>query len=143
MKTIFLVACANTKINKAVKAKELYNSEWFKKARRFAEANADEWFIISAKHGLVNPEETIAPYNEMLNDKSYTKRRNWFMNCLDQLFFDANVNLLDTESVKFVILAGEKYFELFADCLPMLGINFELPLQGKGIGQQLQFFNQN
>jgi hypothetical protein len=34
--------------------------------RRFVEASCDRWFILSALHGPVDPDEVIAPYDESL-----------------------------------------------------------------------------
>jgi len=41
----------------------LYISDWFLKARRYAEASGCDWLILSAQYGLVAPDRVIAPYN--------------------------------------------------------------------------------
>jgi hypothetical protein len=35
--------------------------------RRYAESHADAWCILSAKHGLVEPAQVLAPYEVTLN----------------------------------------------------------------------------
>ena len=43
------------------KAKDLYTSDWFRKARAYVEHRGGPWFILSAEHGLVDPETVIGP----------------------------------------------------------------------------------
>ncbi len=52
-------------------------SEWFLRARRYVEASRCPWFILSAKYGLVSPDEVIAPYEKTLNDMGAGERREW------------------------------------------------------------------
>jgi hypothetical protein len=45
-------------------------------ARRFAQANADKWFIFSAKHGLLDPGAIIAPYDLRISALSDAEQSN-------------------------------------------------------------------
>ena len=56
-------------------AKDLYISDWFVKARAHVEQAGNEWFILSAEHGLVHPENVIAPYERTLNAMGIADRR--------------------------------------------------------------------
>ena len=38
-------------------------------ARRYAETHAERWYILSAAHGLVDPERIIDPYDISLNGR--------------------------------------------------------------------------
>ncbi|WP_395858435.1 DUF6884 domain-containing protein [Arthrobacter sp. KBS0702] len=38
----------------------------FKKASAYAELTCDRWYILSAKHGLLHPDEIIQPYDMRL-----------------------------------------------------------------------------
>lgn len=58
---MFLVSCVGDKHSKPLPARELYRSDWFLKARAYVEAQGEEWFILSAKYGLVSPDQVIAP----------------------------------------------------------------------------------
>lgn len=49
----------------------------FHRARAYVEATGYQWFILSAKHGLVAPDEMIAPYDETLNTIGVGDRRKW------------------------------------------------------------------
>lgn len=61
-RTVYLVACTKTKAAGPRAAKDLYTSPWFRKARRYVESRPGCWFILSAEHGLLDPETVIAPY---------------------------------------------------------------------------------
>lgn len=37
-------------------AADLYTSDWFRKARAYAERYADTWFVLSALHGVLAPD---------------------------------------------------------------------------------------
>src|ERR1700733_4946525 len=58
-----------------MRAEQLYCSELFYKSRRYAQANFDAWLILSAKHGLVKPCDTVAPYDCKLTTLSSDERR--------------------------------------------------------------------
>lgn len=65
-RTVVLVGCVKSKQQTAVPARVLYTSSLFLARRRFAEHFSDRWFILSALHGLVDPEQTLAPYEQVL-----------------------------------------------------------------------------
>ena len=54
--TVYLISCVSRKPKRACAAGDLYVSDLFRKARRYAEASGCSWFILSAEHGLVAPE---------------------------------------------------------------------------------------
>lgn len=62
---MILIQCTKSKRDEAAKAKYLYDeSRYFNAMRDYAEATGEMWFILSAKHGLLDPETVIEPYNE-------------------------------------------------------------------------------
>ena len=75
--TICLVSCVSAKRTTPALAKDLYQSDWFIKARAYAESVGSCWFILSAKYGLVRPDEMIEPYEMTLNTMGVAERRNW------------------------------------------------------------------
>lgn len=75
--TVALVACAAAKLDHPAPAKDLYVSSLFRKSRAYAERNADAWYILSAKHGLVSPAATIEPYDLTLNSMAIADGRRW------------------------------------------------------------------
>jgi hypothetical protein len=120
---VVLVACCGKKLPYAAPAKDLYQSELFKKSRRYAEQHGDRWLILSAKHGVVHPDATIEPYDETLNDKPAGERREWAEKVATQLAIED----------RYTVLAGDAY------CGWSGRFNVARPMRGLGIGQQLSF----
>jgi hypothetical protein len=77
MTRIALVSCTATKLPRATPARDLYRGTWFSLARAWAETFADRWYILSAQHGLVNPDRVIAPYDAALTRQSSEERTAW------------------------------------------------------------------
>ncbi|MEZ5645025.1 MAG: hypothetical protein R3E99_07720 [Burkholderiaceae bacterium] len=75
--TVYLVSCVSQKGERACEARDLYVSDLFRKARRYAEASGCLWFVLSAEHGLVAPGQVIAPYERTLNTMKVADRRLW------------------------------------------------------------------
>lgn len=121
-----LVACSGSKLDKAAPASEFYTSPLFKKSRDWAKANTDEWLILSAKHGLVDPSKRLVPYDLALSSLTAADRRKWAAKVKKQLG-----DRYDLEGVKFIVLAGKDYRGAVA------GLPHEVPMKGKGIGDQL------
>jgi len=135
MRTIVLVACASSKQARAAQAKELYTSSLFRKAYAYAESlKPDAIYILSAKHGLVKPEQVLEPYNTTLNKMPKAKREEWAGRVLEQLR-----GCCDLEHDRFVFLAGSNYR---AGIIPHLK-HYETPLQGLGIGKQLAWLGEH
>src|ERR1044071_2627962 len=83
--SIFLVSCVRRKLPTPAPARELYVSTWFKFARDHVEQTGHKWFILSALHGLVRPEDVVAPYEKTLNKMSRSERATWAESVLNQL----------------------------------------------------------
>lgn len=131
---IGLVACCGPKLDYSASAQDLYTSPLFTKSRAWVEANCDRWFILSAKHGLVLPSEIIDPYNETLSGSSKAHRISWASKVAAQM---AELDLMPTDS--FQVLAGNDY----CDWIGLVPQQSFRPMQGLGIGQQLQWLTQS
>ena len=79
---------------------------------------------------MVDLNEYIEPYNETLNEKKDNEIKKWAKNVVDQI-----KEKHDITKDKFIFLAGNKYRKYI---LPHLK-NYEIPLEGLGIGKQLAF----
>jgi hypothetical protein len=138
MAKIVLISCVKRKLKgaKNVPAKDMYNSPLFKKAWAYAKSlNSDKIYILSAKHGLLNPDTKIDYYDESLVNASVSKRKEWTDKVLTQMK-DAG---LDTQNDTFIFLAGKAYYDYLQKELT----NCEFPYAGKGsIGYILQFLTQ-
>lgn len=131
--SLYLVSCVGEKLAVCSPARDLYVSAWFEKARAFVEAAGGSWFILSAKHGLVAPEEPIEPYDLTLNRMPADERRKWADGVFEQLV----PRLGGGRTVVF--LAGKRYQEFLVDRLVSLGVRVDVPMQHMGIGQQLSW----
>lgn len=85
MKSIVLIACSREKRAERAPAKDLYLSERFRLCRTAAEAYADKWFIVSAKHGLVDPERILSPYDTTLPNMTSCEVEVWNKKVKNQL----------------------------------------------------------
>src|SRR4051812_24833351 len=103
MSRICLVACASSKLDYSAPAGELYASTLFLKSRAWAKKFCDRWYILSAKHGLLDPTQVIEPYNITLNDMRVDERKRWSAKVLNELL------KLTTSSDHIVFLAGNNY----------------------------------
>jgi hypothetical protein len=95
----------------------------------------DRWFILSAKHGLLRPDEVVAPYEETLNTMSADRRRAWASAVCRQLMEVTSPG--DT----LVFLAGSRYREGLIPELLHRGCKVEVPMEGLTIGRQLQWLD--
>lgn len=128
---LYLVSCVSRKGDAPAPAKDLYQSDWFGKARVWVEQTGQPWFILSAKYGLVHPEAVIAPYEKTLNTMPAAERRDWAADTIKQL----EPHLDGVESVVF--LAGQRYREHLESPLQSRDIAVSAPMAGLGIGRQL------
>ena len=132
-KIVFLVSCVAKKSARSMPARALYCSDLFEKSRDFVERQKGEWFILSAKHGLVAPNQVIEPYNETLKDKTASERFQWAHGVIE------NLRPHCPPGTTVVILAGEKYREFLVSLLHELRCTVEIPMEGLKIGEQLSW----
>ena len=131
MQTIILIACASKKVDHRARARDLYKSDLFEKSLAYAESlHPDAIYILSAKHGLLDPETEIEPYDVTLNRMSAAERKKWARGVLARLG-----QVSDLRHDRYVILAGTRYRQ---DLTPHLA-HTEIPMEGLRIGEQLQF----
>lgn len=135
--TIYLVSCVSKKRAAPSPAKDLYRSEWFLRARRYVEATGSPWFILSAKYGLVPPDQVLAPYEQTLNTMGVADRRAWARRVQAQMDHDL------PHTQRIVVFAGQRYREYLMAYLHRRGFTVEIPLEGLGIGEQLSWFGRH
>ena len=130
---IHLLSCVGQKQPLPAPARDLYISSWFCKARSYTESTGRPWFVLSAKHGLVHPDELISPYDLTLNTMPVAGRRQWAGRVLTQL----EPHLGGVGSVVF--LAGQRYREFLEPSLRSRGLVVSVPMEGLRIGEQLRW----
>jgi hypothetical protein len=74
---LVLIGCVRTKRANACAAAELFTSPLFEGRRRYAVGRGLPWYILSAKFGLLAPDDVIGPYDVYLADQSPAYRKAW------------------------------------------------------------------
>jgi hypothetical protein len=132
---IALVSCVKSKRSTPAPAKDLYTSTLFRGLRRYAEANADRWYILSAEHGLLDPDEVIAPYERTLNAMGKADRVRWAEGV------QRRTEVLPA-GAEIIVLAGARYREGLIPFLRARGLTVQIPMEGLSFGRQLSFLQQ-
>jgi Family of unknown function (DUF6884) len=161
--SVGLVACGATKLGRPAPARDLYCSPLFRKASAYAAATYDRWFILSAKHYLVDPCEVLDPYDVSLKGMTVDGRAHWasMVECslrcghrtrtpgrqvagdpllLGQWIDEGRTRGLSRE-VDLWLHAGADYID---PLLPLLArvpeFAVHLPLRGMQIGERLHWY---
>lgn len=130
MKRIVLISCVSQKLSYREKVRYLYTSTLFKLNLKYAESlKPDEIYVLSAKHGLIDLNQEISPYEQTLNNMPVAEVKEWAEGVLESLSSIATLN-----EDEFTFLAGDKYRKYL---LPHIK-NVSLPLKGLRIGEQLK-----
>lgn len=126
---VFLVSCVGQKLAQPAPARDLYTSDWFRKARAFVESHTSgPWGILSALHGLVPSTTELAPYDLTLSDYNQADRLRWGQRTA------LSIRHVFPMHTPLVILAGRQYRDLILGYLT--GYDVQVPMAGLGIGQQ-------
>lgn len=152
--TIALIGCGKTKHKIACKAKDLYTGPLFTACRKWAERFADQWWIASAKHLILEPDKIIEPYDTSMSNLAADARR-WRARQIQQHFHSRWVSccqfgksksgfVVATRKPRVVLLAGKNYLTGFRELRDRQNDRycFETPLEGLGVGQQLAWLKQ-
>lgn len=134
---IVLVSCVKTKRPEAAAAKDLYISALFRKERSYAERRGVPWYILSAEHGLVAPEQCLAPYERYLPDESLTYRDEWGVKVVDDL--EQVEGPMKGKVIE--IHASAVYLDAIRSRLQSRGAVILEPLRGLPMGKRLQWYD--
>jgi hypothetical protein len=136
MKIVTLVSCGADKLSQIAPAEDLYTSPLFKMSRHWAE-RSDEWFILSAKHGLLDPKSLTAPYDVSLRELDHYQRVAW----ADAVTGSVVSRFPEPSSTTVVILAGSFYVGLIETRLLDRGYIVLKPLYRLPIGRRLRYLS--
>lgn len=136
---IGLVGCTKSKRERRVPARDLYSvSALFRGRVAFVEKSCDQWLVLSAKHGVVHPDQELDPYDLTLVGAGMKRKRDWATRVLDEL----RGNMGELRGKTFEIHAGRDYWGFgLRDGLARGGASVVIPTEGLGQGQQLQFYS--
>lgn len=131
------MGCVKSKRDPPSPAKDLYTSTLFVGRRRYVERNCDRWFVLSALHGLLDPDQVIEAYDVSLADADEAFRARWSAAVLAQL--ERHLGRLD--GTTFEVHAGSAYRDHgLVSGLRAAGATVEEPAAGLNFGQQLAFY---
>lgn len=133
---IVLVSCVKTKQLAAAAGKDLFTSALFRKGRSYAERAGVPWYILSSEHGLVAPEQWVAPYDRYLREESSTYREAWGANVVGDL--ERAEGPIKGKVIE--IHAGAAYVNAIRPDLQSRGALIVEPLQGLRFGERLRWY---
>jgi hypothetical protein len=130
-----LVSCGAAKLARPAPAADLYTGPLFRKARGYAEAAGHPWFILSARHGLVEPTAVLEPYDTKLADLTPAEQTAWADGVARALLYRGFGGWGVIE-----VHAGDGYARPLRAALGPLALEVVEPLAGLGIGQRLRWY---
>ena len=108
-KIAIITACSKQKLMRISLAKNLYQGDIFRKTKRIAEKLRADFYILSAKYGLIEDSKVIRPYNTVLQYKKDIK-------ALQETLDPALLAKLESYDKVFLIM-GKNYKEVLAPFL--------------------------
>ena len=136
-RTLGLISCTKVKKNYPCRAREMYAaSDLFRKAYAYAIKHYDDVAILSAKYGLLSPDEEIIPYELTLNKMTKAYQNAWAERVFTQL-----KNRFPFDQISTVFFhAGIAYRRHLVPLLVEQGIRCVAPMQGLGLGKQKAWY---
>ncbi|WP_051684257.1 DUF6884 domain-containing protein [Blastococcus sp. URHD0036] len=132
---VVLIGCSSSKAPSARQAAELFTGAAFTKASELARRGSAPWYVLSAKFGLLDPTEVVAPYDVYLADQPRTYRTAWGAWVVAQL-----ATRHDLARAVVEVHAGRAYCEPLAAPLAAAGATLTEPLAGLGLGKRLAWY---
>ncbi|WP_147332037.1 DUF6884 domain-containing protein [Geodermatophilus marinus] len=132
---VVLVGCSSSKAPTARPAAELFTGAAFTKARDLAISTGAPWYVVSAKFGLLDPAEVVAPYDVYPPDQPASYRAAWGAWVVAQLA--SRHELCGTE---VEVHAGRAYCDPLRAPLAAAGATLVEPLAGLTQGERLAWY---
>ena len=130
---IAIISCSKTKRAGVHKAQDLYTSLRFNLSWEYANKHFDCVYILSAKHGLLDPETRIRDYNFSMAEMSAEERRSWSRRVA------VTLEEYTSPSDELSFFCGIPYREHVIALLTEKGFSCESPLRGLPFGRQTQW----
>jgi hypothetical protein len=128
---IVLISCCGPKLDRPAPARLLYRSELFRSSMAWATSRRARIYILSAKYGLIGPDDVVAPYDRQLADMSKEGLELWAK---------AVAKKVDSlPAGRTVLLAGRLYGSFESHCSRVV----EKPLEHLKIGSRLRWLKEN
>jgi hypothetical protein len=122
---VVLVASSGSHGPSPVPVAALFQSPGFASARAYAEQSGFPWFVLSSKHGLLDPGDVVSPYDVQIDERSASYRAAWGEWVVAQL--SERVAL---EGVTVEVHGGVDFAQPLRSPLSRRGASLDLPLPG-------------
>lgn len=137
---LVLIGCVKSKLPGSHRARDLYTSPLFRGRVAHAASTATPWWVLSAKYGLVDPDDVIEDYDVTLDDANLATRTEWANRVLASI--DQRIGSIAGKLVE--IHAGDQYRDRsLIRGLEARGATVSVPLLGLGFGRQLAWYAGN
>jgi cytoplasmic iron level regulating protein YaaA (DUF328/UPF0246 family) len=123
---IAIVQCGKAKLAYPAPAQVLYTGGIFRALRPIAERQAERWYILSAKHGLLQPSRVIAPYDVKMPTEP---DREWV-----ETHVLRPLREWEPKVREILALCSERYCGVWVDEMRARGIIVETPIRGLTLG---------
>lgn len=127
-----LVCCGKQKLAVPAPARELYQSTLFRKTRSFVERRYDGWFVLSALHHVLTPDQVVEPYECKLSRQSTTQ---WAAVVAGQLAEQVS------PGCQLDYFGGATYGQVVVE-LKAMGYEVQQPLAGLQVGERLHWLKE-
>ena len=119
-----ITSCSKTKLDHKALASEIYQGDLFKKSKLIASKLNADFYIMSAKHGLIKGDKVIKPYDTFIRTREDIKRlrTNLSSKLIEELI----------QYEKVIIIMGRKYREILH---PFFQDNFYMITSSTGLGE--------
>ncbi|WNB93083.1 DUF6884 domain-containing protein [Bacillus sp. NEB1478] len=134
---IGLLATARKKALKPSAAIDLYISPLFIKSVQYAQSHYDDFYFYSAKEGLLKKDQHIEPYNVSIKNFSPSEKREW----AEKVILELLEHVKPEQSIIY-LHGGWVYREHLQPSLEKAGFQYEVPLEGYSIGNQLKWYDE-
>lgn len=126
MKRLGLIGCSESKLATAAPARSIYTSQLFRMTLAYAETTCDRVVVLSAKHGLIELDQVIKPYDMTIRKFNRDQKSAWTKKVIAQL--------ITYRRWQFVYLAGAVYINGLPDG--------EQPMKGLDVLQRYTWLSQ-
>lgn len=140
---LYLVGCGKAKLDRPAYASELYTGSLFRAAKRHVEDRqklvpaSTQWRILSALHGLVEPDRVLEPYDVKVSHRGSSEV--W----LDAVMGELGPLVRRHPGLTVVFLAGSSYVEPIVHRLALeRGQRVSRPLRRLELGERLRWFKE-
>jgi len=135
---VVLISCSKSKLTKKAPARDLYTGTLFKRAVSWAERKGYRWYVVSALHGLVQPNRELDPYDFTLKQLRTRERESWA-----HMVVAAGLTKYVSRGSHAILIIPQLYRRYIEAELVKASITFENPVEHLAIGQQIRWLTKH